>query len=232
MEKESNVDLGELLKKHNAMQDDLLRPIQQTVIIEKYNVMQDDLLRPLQKTGLAGKIWIGFLVMLLLAGIFSFYTQETKSKYETISLTNYTMWGIYISNFVFFVALSLVGALMSAVLKLTNFEWYRPLSRIAEVIAVGAIMFAGIGIVVAMGHPERLHYLLFYGRLQSPIIWDIIVIMTYFVACSLFLFIPLIPGITLCRDHLVNKPKWQMWMYKKLSFNWKGTTEQWKIVKR
>ena len=116
------------------------------------------------------------------------------------------MWGIYISNFVFFVALSLVGALMSAVLKLTNFEWYRPLSRIAEVIAVGAIMFAGVGIVVAMGHPERLHYLLLYGRLQSPIIWDIIVITTYITACALFLFIPLIPGITLCRDHLVNKP--------------------------
>lgn len=232
MKKEASVDLGELLKKHNVMQDELLRPIQQTVLIEKYNTMRDDLLRPLQRTSLAGKIWIGFLFVLFFAGVFAFYTQETKSKYETISLNNYTMWGVYISNFVFFVALSLVGALMSAVLKLTNFEWYRPLSRIAEVIAVGAIMFAGVGIIVAMGHPERLYYLLLYGRLQSPIIWDIVVIITYFTATSLFLFIPLIPGIALCRDHLTDIPKWQKWMYKKLSFNWRGTPEQWKIVKR
>jgi len=206
--------------------------VDESISMSKYEAMQDELLRPLQKTGLAGKIWIGFLFLLFFAGVFAFYTQETKSKYETISLNNYTMWGIYISNFVFFVALSLVGALMSAVLKLTNFEWYRPLSRIAEVIAVGAIMFAGVGIVVAMGHPERLYYLAIYGRLQSPIVWDIIVITTYLVACTLFLFIPLIPGISLCRDHLKDVPKWQMWMYKTLSFGWKGTPMQWKLVKR
>jgi len=232
MEKDLNVDLGEMLKKHNVMQDELLRPIQEKVLVEKYNTMKDDMLRPIQKIGIAGKIWIAFLVIMFLAGVTAFIFQEVKSKYETISLNNYTMWGVYISNFVFFVALSLVGALMSAVLKLTNFGWYRPLSRIAEVIAVGAIMFAGVGIIVAMGHPERLYYLLLYGRLQSPIIWDIIVIITYFVACSLFLLIPLIPGVTLCRDHLQNIPKWQMWIYKTFSFNWKGTPEQWKIVKR
>ncbi len=203
-----------------------------SVLMNKYEAMHDELLRPIQKTGLAGKIWIGFLFCVFFAGVFAFYTQETKSKYETISLNNYTMWGIYISNFVFFVALSLVGALMSAVLKLTNFEWYRPLSRIAEVIAVAAIMFAGVGIIVAMGHPERLYFLLTHGRLQSPIIWDIVVIITYFVATSLFLFIPLIPGISQLSNHLKDKPKWQMWMYKKLSLSWRGTPEQWKIVKR
>ncbi len=200
--------------------------------LKKYESMEEELLRPLQKTELKGKLWIGFLSLVVVAGLCAFILQETKSKYETISLTNYTMWGIYISNFVFFVALSLVGALMSAVLKLTNFGWYRPLSRIAEVIAVGAIMFAGVGIIVAMGRPERLWHLLVYGRLQSPIIWDIIVIITYFVACSLFLFIPLIPGLSVCRDKLKNKPKWQMWMYKKLSFEWKGTPKQWKLLKR
>jgi molybdopterin-containing oxidoreductase family membrane subunit len=232
MKNENNEDDGELMTHHNVSVEGSLHSMKQAALAERFNIMQDDLLRPVQRIGLGGKLWIGFLALVFLAGVFAFYNQETKSKYETISLSNYTMWGIYISNFVFFVALSLVGALMSAVLKLTNFEWYRPLSRIAEVIAVAAIMFAGVGIVVAMGHPERLYYLLIYGRLQSPIIWDIVVIMTYFVACTLFLFIPLIPGMALCRDRLYNKPKWQMWMYRKLSFNWEGSPEQWKLVKK
>ena len=205
---------------------------EQRSITNKYNTMEKEVLGSIQKIGLGGKIWIGFLIVVFLMGVYAYYLQESKSKYETISLTDYTMWGVYISNFVFFVALSLVGTLMSAVLKLTNFEWYRPIARIAEVIAVGAVAFAGISIVVAMGRPERLYFLLTHGRIQSPIVWDVIVIVTYTVLSCLFLFIPLLPEIKMCSDRLVGKPKWQMWMYRTLSFGWKGTASQWAIVKK
>lgn len=198
----------------------------------EYMEMKDELLRPVQRIGTWGKIWIGFLAAVCLAGLYAYYVQETKSKYVTVSLRDYTMWGVYISNFVFFVALSLIGVLMSAVLKLTHFEWYRPLSRIAEVIAVAAIMLAGVSIVAAMGRPDRLHYLFIHGRIQSPIVWDIIVILTYITTSLILLFIPLIPSLSTCKNHLHNKPKWQMKMYELLSFGWEGTPEQWKILKR
>lgn len=201
-------------------------------LIEKYEAMEDDILHPIRKIGWAGKLWIGFLVVVCLAGVYAYYLQETRSKYETISLSDYTMWGVYISNFVFFVALSLVGALMSAVLKLTHFEWYRPLSRIAEIMAVAAIMLAGVSIVAAMGRPDRLYFLFLHGRIQSPIVWDIIVITTYITTSILFLFIPLLPGITICRDRIVNAPRWQKWMYEKLSCGWQGTPQQWVLVKK
>ena len=204
----------------------------ETFTQEEYMVMKNDLLRPIEKIGKAGKIWIAFLIAVCLAGVVAYYIQETKSKYVTVSLRDYTMWGVYISNFVFFVALSLVGVLMSAVLKLTHFEWYRPLSRIAEVIAVGAIMLAGVSIVAAMGRPERLYYLITHGRIQSPIVWDIIVIMTYLATSLVLLFIPLIPSLSTCKNHLKNLPKWQLKMYEILSFGWEGTPEQWKILKR
>ena len=112
----------------------------ETFTQEEYMEMKEELLRPVQKIGTIGKLWIVFLVLVCCAGVYAYYVQETRSKYVTVSLRDYTMWGVYISNFVFFVALSLIGVLMSAVLKLTHFEWYRPLSRIAEVIAVAAIM--------------------------------------------------------------------------------------------
>ncbi len=204
----------------------------ETFTQEEYMIMKDDLLRPMRKIRLGGKIWIAFLVLVCCAGVYAYYIQETKSKYVTVSLRDITFWGVYISNFVFFVALSLVGVLMSAVLKLTNFEWYRPLSRIAEIIAVAAIMLAGVSIVAAMGRPDRLHYLIIHGRIQSPIVWDIIVIMTYLATSMVLLYIPLIPSLSTCKNHLTNLPKWQLKMYKFLSFGWEGTPEQWKILKR
>jgi molybdopterin-containing oxidoreductase family membrane subunit len=204
----------------------------ETFTQEEYMAMKTELLRPVQRIGTIGKMWIGFLILVCFAGAYAYYIQETRSKYVTVSLRDYTMWGVYISNFVFFVALSLIGVLMSAVLKLTHFEWYRPLSRIAEIIAVAAIMLAGISIVAAMGRPDRLYFLLIHGRIQSPIVWDIIVILTYMATSIVLLFIPLIPSLATCQNHLRNKPKWQMKMYKILSFGWEGTEEQWKILKR
>lgn len=206
--------------------------VRETYTQEEYMKMKDDLFRPVQKIGKWGWIWIVFLSLICLAGVYAYYLQETESKYVTINLRDYTMWGVYISNFVFFVALSLIGVLMSAVLKFTNFEWYRPLSRMAEIIAVAAIMLAGVSIVVAMGRPDRLHYLFIYGRIQSPIVWDVIVIMTYCITSMLFMLLPLIPTIATSKYHLTNRPKWQMKLYDLLSFGWVGSPEQWKLLKR
>lgn len=204
----------------------------ETFTQEEYMVMKDDLLRPIEKTGIAGKIWIAFLTAVFFAGVVAYYLQESRGKAVTTGLSDYTMWGVYISNFLFLVALSLSSVFMSAILKLTHFEWYRPLSRIADVISLSSISMAGICIMISMGRPDRLHYLFIHGRIQSPIVWDIIVVITYFVACLLVLFIALIPSLSTCKNHLHNLPKWQLKMYDILSFGWKGTPEQWKILKK
>lgn len=204
----------------------------ETFTQEEYMIMKDALLRPIEKTGIAGKIWIAFLTAIFLAGVVAYYLQESLGKSVTTGLSDYTMWGVYISNFLFLVALSLSSVFMSAILKLTNFEWYRPLSRIADVISLSSITMAGICIMISMGRPDRLHYLIIHGRIQSPIVWDIIVVATYFVACVLVLFIALIPSLSTCKNHLKNLPKWQLKMYDILSFGWEGTAEQWEILKK
>ncbi|MDP1727566.1 MAG: NrfD/PsrC family molybdoenzyme membrane anchor subunit [Bacteroidota bacterium] len=201
-------------------------------LAQKYMQMEEDLLHPIRKIGTYGKIWIGFLVAVTLAGIYAYYLQETRSKYETISIRDYTMWGVYISTFVFYVALSMVGALMSAILKLIKFEWYRPLSRIAELIALASIIMAGLCIMVAMGRPDRLHYLILYAKIQSPVTWDVIVIATYVAVSLLMLLVPILPCMKICEERLEDKPVWQKWLYSKLSFGWKGTPEQWKLLKK
>lgn len=213
--------------------EDFLKSIEEkNILTQKYLRMEEDLLHPLRKTGTWGKIWIGFLIALTLAGLYAYYLQETKGKYETLAIRDYTMWGVYISTFVFYVALSMVGALMSAILKLIKFEWYRPLSRIAELIALASIIMAGLCIMVAMGRPDRLHYLILYAKIQSPVTWDVIVIATYVAASLLMLIVPILPCMKICQDRLENNPAWLNWMYRKLSFGWNGTPEQWKLLKK
>jgi len=147
-------------------------------------------------------------------------------------MRDYTSWGIYISNFVFFVAISLVGSLVSAILKLTNVPWRTPLVRISEIIAVSAILFAAIIIIVDMGRPERFWHLFVYGRIQSPILWDVIVITTYLTISVLLLYIPMLPDLAICRDSMVGVPKWRRKLYKMLALNWQGNKKQYAIMNR
>src|SRR6187549_1720706 len=158
-------------------------------------------------------IWTGILLLIALIGAFAYYRQLRYGLVVT-DMRDYVSWGIYISNFVFFVAISLVGSLITAVLRLANVHWSTPLTRIAEIIAVSAIIFASIIIVVDMGRPERFYNLFLYGRLQSPIMWDVIVIGTYFFISLLLLYFPLLPDLRILIQQKKLFPKWMNRIYK------------------
>src|SRR4026209_2424304 len=147
-----------------------------------------------QKFGKHGIIWTATLMLIAVIGAFAYYRQLRYGLVVT-NMGDYVSWGIYISNFVFFVAISLVGSLVTAILRLSNAKWSTHLTRIAEIIAVSAIVFASLIIIVDMGRPERLYYLFLYGRIQSPIMWDVIVIGTYFIISVLLLYFPLLPDL-------------------------------------
>jgi molybdopterin-containing oxidoreductase family membrane subunit len=141
-------------------------------------------------------------------------------------MNDYALWGIYISNFVFFVATSFVGAVTVAVLRLTKNAWRTPIVRIAEIISVAAIIMAGITIMIDMGRPDRLMNLFIHGRMQSPIIWDVIIMPTSIAVCLLLLYFPLLPDLAILKKHFSKtKPKLSKW-YGKLSLNWTGSEKQ------
>jgi Ni/Fe-hydrogenase subunit HybB-like protein len=181
-----------------------------------------------QQFGKRGMIWVGILVSICLIGAYAYYRQLTKGLIVT-NMRDYVSWGIYISNFVFFVAISLVGSLITAVLRLANVRWSTPLTRISEIIAVSAIVFASIIIIVDMGRPERFLNLFIYGRLQSPIVWDVIVIGTYFFMSLLLLYFPLLPDLKILIANKKGTPKWMNRLYRFMGSFWKGTKGQFKI---
>jgi len=186
---------------------------------------EKDLLRHLVSTSLQYKLWVGFLLLIILIGMFSYYRQIKYGLIVT-AMRDYTSWGIYISNFVFFVAISLVGSLFSSILKLNKNEWAKPLTRISEIIAVSAIICAIVIIIVDMGRPDRFFYVIRYLRIQSPIIWDVIIISTYLVISLLLLYLSILPDIALCRDKLTAIPKWKKRLYKITSINWINDPKQ------
>lgn len=188
---------------------------------ETYTQLIEDL-RP-RKFGVKGKLWITFLAVVILMGGYAYF-QQARYGLVVTGMRDYALWGIYISNFVFFVAISLVGSLVTAILRLSGVQWSTPLTRIAEMIAVAAIIMAGITIMLDMGRPDRLHFLIIYGRLQSPIIWDIIVISTYLVISVLLLYYPLIPDFAILKQFEGNKKLKSL--YTRSSLNWRGAPSQ------
>lgn len=174
--------------------------------------------------GKKGKIWIGFLLFVIFAALLAYYQQIRKGLSIT-HLNDYVLWGVYISNFVFFVAISLVGSLVTAILRLSGAKWSTPLTRISEVIAVAAIIMAGLTIIIDMGRPERIYNIFLHGRLQSPIIWDVLVISTYLFISLMLLFFPLLPDFAILKKHFEDKPKLSK-IYAALSLNWTGSKYQ------
>lgn len=190
----------------------------------------NDLLKPIGY-GKGFLIWMSFLTAALLVCLYA-YSIQLKVGLGVTGLRDYVSWGMYIANFVFFVATSLIGMLISAVLGLTRIHWASPLARIAEIISLAFAAVAGLVIISDMGRPDRFLFLFFYGRIQSPIIWDVTVVTTYVVISTLLLYLPMIPDIALCRDRLTNIPKWQRKLYEILAVNWQNREEQQRIIRQ
>ncbi len=183
------------------------------------------------KLSMSFKVWMAFLSVSLLVCLYAYFLQLRDGMVVT-GLGDYVSWGMYLANFVFFVATSLIGMLISAVLSLLNQKWAAPLARIAEIIALAFAAVAGLVIIMDMGHPERLLNVFIHGRIQSPIVWDVTVVTIYVLISALFLYIPLLPDLKICSEKLSNIPPYARKIYTFLSLNWTGTNEQKNLIKK
>ena len=193
-----------------------------------FEKIQTDLFAPLSKH-YGFTAWIVVLATVLITAGMAYFIQ-LRDGLGVTAMRDIVSWGLYISTFVFFVAVSLVGMLISAVLGLLKIPGITPITRIAELIAIAFVMMAGAIIVFDMGRPDRLLNVFLYGRIQSPIVWDITVITTYIVISLLLLILPLIPDMAIMRNRFKDAPKWQVMIYKILSLGFAGLPEQKKII--
>lgn len=187
-------------------------------------------LKPTRKWGKSTLIWLGFLLMVMGWGLYC-YIHQLRGGLGVTAMRDYVSWGLYISTFVFFIGLSHSGTLVSAILRITKQEWRRPITRSAELLTFVSLCFGGIMPIIDLGRPDRIANLVIFGRIQSPLLWDVISICTYFVGSTVFLFLPMIPDMALCRDRLVvcesRFDRFRKWLYTKMACGWQGTKAQW-----
>ena len=178
------------------------------------------------------KGWIIFLLAGFAFGLVGLYMQIVKGHAIT-GMRDYVVWGVYIVNFIFFMGLSYAGALVAGTLHLMKTDWRKPIMRMAEILTVVSIAIGPLFIVLCIGRLDRLPYLFQYGRIQSPITWDVIAISTDLIGCIIYLYLSLIPDLAKLRDFKELKgSSLRKKMYRVLALGYQDTPQHNKIIKR
>lgn len=171
-----------------------------------------------------GKIMLAVLIVFIIGGLYALIIQIVDGHIVT-GMRDNVVWGIYIVNFIFFIGISYAGALISGILHLLRVEWRTPIIRIAEIITVISTIIGPVYILLCMGRLDRLHHLAIFGRIQSPIIWDVLAITTYLIGSIIFLYLASIRDLAALRDYPF-KSKWRVRFYKFFAIDFNGNQKQ------
>lgn len=196
-----------------------------------YARVNDDVIRMLDKPTF--KWWALFIPTLFFVGfgLFCFIYQV----YTGLGVAGYrhpVFWGVYITDFVFWVGIAHSGTLISAILYLFRASFRMSIYRIAEGMTVFAVLTAGLFPIIHLGRPWNFYWLFPYPNqrelwvnFKSPLLWDVFAVSTYLTVSALFFFIGMIPDIAAIRDRVTEAPR--KIVYSILSLGWKGSNWEW-----
>jgi molybdopterin-containing oxidoreductase family membrane subunit len=190
------------------------------------------LFAPLLHTNRTFYVVIAVLTVLVMFGGYALVRQWTDGLGVT-GMNRPVFWGVYITNFVFFIGLSHAGTLVSAILRIVGAEWRRPFTRAAEAVTVFSLPFGAGSIILDLGRPDRLLNVILYGRFQSSILWDVASVSLYMVSSMFYFYLALIPDIAMCRDQLgLDENSFRAKLYRALALGWTGTERQHRRLER
>ncbi len=146
-------------------------------------------------------------------------------------------WAWDITNFVWWVGIGHAGTLISAILLLFRQRWRMSINRAAEAMTIFAVICAASFPGFHMGRLWLGFYWSFplpnaFGSLwvnfNSPLLWDVFAISTYFSVSLVFWYMGLIPDFAVIRDRaLLMGNKTRATIYNTLSFGWDGAAKTW-----
>lgn len=197
-----------------------------------YKTVNDLVLRMLEPPGIG---WF-FLLLFCLAcvGIGAYcWAYQILVGLGVGGIAHPIMWGVYITNFVFWVGIAHSGTLISAVLYLFRARFRNPIYRLAEAMTVFAVLTAGLFPIIHLGRPWFFYWLMPYPNqralwpnFRSPLLWDVFAVSTYLTVSATFFIVGLIPDIAAARDRA--KSFFRKTLYTITSLGWTGSHSQWK----
>jgi Ni/Fe-hydrogenase subunit HybB-like protein len=199
---------------------------------KNYAKITEDIARPILNK--PAKLWYAGITLsstALFIGLFAMFMTVWKGI-GLWGLNRTIGWGWDITNFVWWVGIGHAGTFISAILLLFRQRWRTSINRSAEAMTIFAVMCAGIFPLIHMGRLPLGYFILPYPNTRhlwvnfnSPLLWDVFAISTYFTVSLLFWYMGLLPDIATIRDKA--KTKFKKVMYKILCFGWTGSARHW-----
>jgi Ni/Fe-hydrogenase subunit HybB-like protein len=202
-----------------------------------FKEIDDAILSPTER--MPGKAWwvtFSISVFALLIGAVCVWL----TVYEGIGMwgnNNTVGWAFDITNFVFWIGIGHAGTLISAILYLFRQKWRTAIARFAEAMTIFAVMTAGIFPILHTGRPWLAGYLIPYPNqnaiwvnFNSPLLWDVFAVSTYFTVSFIFWGIGLIPDIAAMRER--TKSGIKKFFYAVASLGWKNSNRDWQNYER
>jgi Ni/Fe-hydrogenase subunit HybB-like protein len=174
----------------------------------------------------------GISIVMLLAGIACWIYMVSFGLGPVAGLTSPVYWGVFITDFVFWVGIGHAGTLISAILFLFRAKWRNAVNRSAEAMTIFAVITAGLFPLIHVGRLWVAAYWMvplpntnnMWVNFRSPLIWDVFAISTYLTVSLLFWYMGLVPDLATLRDRTKG---FKRLIYGLMSFGWRGTAKQW-----
>jgi Ni/Fe-hydrogenase subunit HybB-like protein len=201
-----------------------------------YHKITEDVARPVE--GKANKMWWTAFTIAILALVWGMgclaYTVGTGIGAWGANKT--VGWAWDITNFVWWIGIGHAGTLISAVLLLFRQKWRMGINRSAEAMTIFAVVCAAIFPVFHMGRVWLAYWVMpipnqfgsLWVNFNSPLLWDVFAISTYFTVSVIFWYLGLLPDFAAIRDRAkVSGNKMNEMIYRILSFGWSGRLKDW-----
>ena len=197
-----------------------------------YHQITEDLIGPTEKV--PGFAWIAgvmtSLALLAFGGVAIFWT--IWYGIGSWDLNRTIGWGWDITNFVWWIGIGHAGTLISAILLLFRQKWRMGVNRSAEAMTIFAVMCAALFPGIHMGRIWMAMFIFPYPNTRgplwvnfnSPLLWDVFAISTYFTVSLLFWYTGLVPDFATVRDRAKGFRKK---IYSFLAFGWTGKAKHW-----
>jgi Ni/Fe-hydrogenase subunit HybB-like protein len=200
-----------------------------------YQQVRDDLWRPLSGVSRLYTLTLALLSAVALWGLIA-WGYQIRVGIGVAGIQRPVFWGFYLVDFVFWIGISHAGTLISAILRLTDADWRKPVTRAAEAITVFALVIGGLFPLIHLGRVWLFYWLfpypnsrLLWPNFRSPLMWDVTAISTYLTGSVIFLYLPLIPDAA---QLAAEASGWRLRIYKLLALGWTGSDREWLALER
>jgi Ni/Fe-hydrogenase subunit HybB-like protein len=201
----------------------------------QYADVNRDVVHTLDPPGNLYFAWVSLAGLLLLCFVLAL-SWQTYVGLGVTGLRVPQMWGLYITNFVFWIGIGHAGTLISAILYLFRARWRTSIFRAAEAMTIFAVMTAGLFPLIHVGRLWFVYFMFPYANqrhlwpnFKSPLIWDVFAVSTYLSISTVFFIVGLIPDVAALRDA---SRGWRRRIYGVLSLGWDGSDRQWRHHRR